>query len=94
MSESVLMPRGLVRECTKSCGYRAFTLHTGHIPCTTPGCDGALAFPKLWPHVCRSGHAALLPVITDPPTPCVPEPPYAETTICPYCTEQETRTTR
>jgi hypothetical protein len=77
---SLLMPRGVYRACDKDCGYRAFTLHTGPIPCATPGCDGFLAWPQQWPHVCSSGHGAVLEVEGSGRT------GHVTPTECPECT--------
>jgi len=87
---STLMPQGLVRVCTKSCGYSAYTLHTGNIPCSTPGCDGVLGWPERWRHVCPRGHVAMLLVFTD-------REPHTIDTNCYDCDEaakQPTRNTR
>lgn len=86
MSARVLMPRGIYRGCTLGCGYRAFTVHTGKIPCSTPGCEGHLEWPGVWPHVCPSGHGAQVRVLlpsSESPDPVVPM------TDCAVCAEDQ-----
>lgn len=82
---SVMMPRGIVRACALDCGYRAYTLHTEAIPCSTPGCGGSLAWPKTWPHVCPNGHPGDLEVVI---AKCgTTESPFVPVTECSACRE-------